>query len=104
MHEALAQITWYHNIKLIEKVSEPELRLWHAAASVEFGWSRNVLALQIESGLHRRRRQAITNFARTLPSPQSDLAHNLLKDPYSFDFLTLHDADTPMLPALRRGL
>ena len=99
---ALAQLTWYHNIALLEKLSDREVRLWYAAATVEFGWSRNVLVLQIESGLYQRQGKAITNFARTLPTPQSDLARNLLKDPYNFDFLTLeaaaHERD------LERGL
>jgi predicted nuclease of restriction endonuclease-like (RecB) superfamily len=71
-------------------------------AAVEYGWSRDVLALQIESGLHNRQGQAVSNFARTLPDPQSDLAQSLLKDPYNFDFLTLdraaHERD------LERGL
>src|SRR5581483_9914422 len=53
------------------------------------GWSRNVLVAQIETGLYRRQGKALTNFAATLPAPQSDLAEQLLKDPYNFDFLTL---------------
>ena len=53
------------------------------------GWSRNVLVLQIESGLYHRQGRALTNFARALPEPQSDLAQQILKDPYNFDFLTL---------------
>jgi predicted nuclease of restriction endonuclease-like (RecB) superfamily len=60
------------------------------------------MVLQIESGLHRRQGKAVTNFDRTLPSPQSDLAHNLLKDPYNFDFLTL-DAEAQERD-LERGL
>jgi len=56
---------------------------------MEHGWSRNVLALQIESRLHERQGRALTNFAATLPAPQSDLAAQTLKDPYVFDFLTL---------------
>ncbi len=85
----LAQITWYHNIALLEKLESSELRLWYAKQTIENGWSRNVLVLQIESGLHRRLGQAPNNFERTLPAPQSDLARQLLKDPYNFDFLTL---------------
>ena len=86
---ALAQLTWFHNLALLEKVKSPEERLWYARAAVENGWSRNVLVMQIESGLYRRQGKAITNFERTLPSPQSDLAQQLLKDPYNFDFLML---------------
>ncbi len=85
----LAQLTWFHNLTLLEKVKLPEERLWYAKAAVENGWSRNVLVMQIESGLYRRQGKAMTNFQRTLPSPQSDLAQQLLKDPYNFDFLML---------------
>jgi predicted nuclease of restriction endonuclease-like (RecB) superfamily len=85
----LAKLTWYHNITLIQKVKEPEERLWYAQAAVEHGWSRNVLVLQIESQLFRRQGKAVTNFQRTLPPPQSDLAQQITKDPYNFDFLTL---------------
>ncbi|MBE9125693.1 MULTISPECIES: PDDEXK nuclease domain-containing protein [unclassified Coleofasciculus] len=89
VQEVLAQITWYHNIALIEKLKSPEERLWYAQKTVEHGWSRNVLVHQIETGLHRRLGAALTNFERTLPKPQSDLAQQLLKDPYNFEFLSL---------------
>ncbi|HEY9879442.1 MAG TPA: PDDEXK nuclease domain-containing protein [Leptolyngbyaceae cyanobacterium] len=92
VQEVLAQITWYHNIALLEKLKEPELRLWYARKTAENGWSRDILALQIESRLHQRQGEAITNFERTLPSEQSDLNRQLLKDPYNFDFLTLTEA------------
>ena len=85
----LAQLTWYHNLTLLEKVKSSEERLWYAKAAIQNGWSRNVLVMQIEGGLHRRQGKAITNFQTTLPKPQSDLAQQLLKDPYNFDFLTL---------------
>jgi predicted nuclease of restriction endonuclease-like (RecB) superfamily len=86
---ALAQITWYHNIALLEKVKSAEERLWYAQHAIQNGWSRNVLVLQIESSLYRRQGKAQTNFAQALPAPQSDLAQQILKDPYNFDFLTL---------------
>ncbi|HEY9881490.1 MAG TPA: PDDEXK nuclease domain-containing protein [Leptolyngbyaceae cyanobacterium] len=92
VQEVLAQITWYHNIALLEKLKEPELRLWYARKTSENGWSRDILALQIESRLHQRQGEAITNFERTLPPEQSDLNRQLLKDPYNFDFLTLTEA------------
>jgi predicted nuclease of restriction endonuclease-like (RecB) superfamily len=85
----LAKITWYHNLTLLEKVKEPAQRLWYAQQTIENGWSRPILLHQIESRLHERLGSAQTNFAHTLPAPQSDLAQNLLKDPYNFDFLTL---------------
>jgi predicted nuclease of restriction endonuclease-like (RecB) superfamily len=89
VQESLAQITWYHNITLLEKLETADERAWYAARTVENGWSRNVLVHQIESGLRQRQGQAVTNFDRTLPPPQSELAQQLLKDPYNFDFLSL---------------
>ena len=97
----LAQLTWYHNIAILEKAF-PAQREWYIQKTIEQGWSRNVLVLQIESRLFERQGAAPTNFKRTLPAPQSDLAQQILKDPYSFDFLTLgedaHERD------LERGL
>lgn len=90
----LAQLTWFHNLTLLEKLKGRDERLWYARAAIEHGWSRNVLVIQIEAGLHQRQGKAITNFTKALPAPQSDLAQQLLKDPYNFDFLTLSkDAD-----------
>ena len=85
----LAQLSWYHHLALLDKLSSPADRLWYAAKTVEHGWSRNVLALQIEAGLHQRQGKAVTNFRTTLPPAQSDLAQGITKDPYLFDFLTL---------------
>ncbi len=85
----LAQLPWYHQIALLDKLKSQSEREWYAKAAIENGWSRNVLVHQIESDLHQRTGSALTNFDRTLPSPQSDLAQQLLKDPYQFDFLTL---------------
>ena len=86
---AVAQLTWAHNVILIQKVKELPTRLWYARQAFEHGWSRDVLSLQIQSRSHERQGKAVTNFQRTLPPPQSDLASQLLKDPYVFDFLTL---------------
>ena len=91
LQEALAKLTWYHNITLLEKLDTPEMRLWYARRAVEYGWSRNVLVHHISLKLHAREGKAQTNFTRSLPAPQSDLAHQLLKDPYNFDFLGLGD-------------
>lgn len=88
--QPVAEIPWYHNVILVEKVKDLDERLWYAAKTVEHGWSRAVLTVQIESDLYHRQGKAINNFAKTLPSPQSDLAQQTLKDPYLFDFLTLH--------------
>lgn len=100
--QLVAQIPWGHNRILLDRVKDPSVRAWYVHAAIEHGWSRAVLDLQIESRLHERRGQAITNFARTLPEPQSDLAQQLLKDPYTFDFLTLHDGAVER--DLERGL
>src|SRR5581483_4832724 len=89
VQEALAQITWYHNLTLLEKVKDSSVRLWYARQTIQFGWSRNVLAHQIETDLHGRQGKALTNFDKTLPAPQSELAKQIIKDPYNFDFLTL---------------
>jgi predicted nuclease of restriction endonuclease-like (RecB) superfamily len=89
VQEALAQITWYHNLTLLEKLAAESDRIWYARASILHGWSRNVLVHQIETALHKRAGAAVTNFERTLPSPQSDLAQQITKDPYTFDFLML---------------
>ncbi len=84
---APAQITWYHNTTLLDKVSSPDERIWYIHKTIENGWSRDVLVHQIESGLYKRQGKAITNFNRTLPASQSELAQQLIKDPYIFDFL-----------------
>lgn len=89
VQEALAQITWYHNITLLDKIKDSSAREWYIRKTIEHGWSRNVLVHQIESGLYQRQGKAITNFDRTLPLPQSKMAHQTLKDPYIFDFLNL---------------
>ncbi|MBW2310912.1 MAG: DUF1016 family protein [Deltaproteobacteria bacterium] len=91
VQEALAQITWYHNLALLEKCDDPEVRLWYAAKTVENGWSRNILVIQIESGLHKREGKAINNFELTLPPSDSDMAAQVFKDPYLFDFLGTAD-------------
>ncbi len=84
-----AQIPWSHNIAILDKVKDPEVRLWYTQKTIENGWSHNVLIHQIESGLYQR--QALTdkvsNFERRLPSPQSELAVQTMKDPYIFDFI-----------------
>ncbi len=89
VQQVAAQIPWFHSCVLLDKVKEPGERLWYARQAIQHGWSRNVLVHQIESGLYRRQGKALTNFDRTLPTPQSELAQQILKDPYNFDFLTL---------------
>ena len=89
VQQVVAQIPWGHNVRLLDLVKEPTERLWYAQQTIQYGWSRNILVHQIESGLYRRQGKATTNFDRTLPQPQSELAQQLLKDPYNFDFLSL---------------
>lgn len=87
----LAQLPWYHQLALLDKLPDPEPRRWYAAKAIEHNWSRNILVMQIETRLLERSGQAITNFPVSLPKPQSDLARESLKDPYRFDFLGLTD-------------
>lgn len=102
VQQLAAQIPWFHNCLLLEKVKDPEARQWYIQKTVEHGWSRNVLTMQIETDLHQRQGSAVTNFERTLPKPQSDLARQMLKDPYSFEFLTISDEAAER--ELERGL
>ncbi len=84
-------IPWGHHVLLMEKVKDLDARRWYIQQTIANGWSRNVLTLMINSNAHERQGQAVTNFDQLLPSPQSDLARDLLKDPYIFDFLTLEE-------------
>jgi predicted nuclease of restriction endonuclease-like (RecB) superfamily len=89
VQQPVAQIPWGHNVRILDKVKSTQERLWYVQSTFEYGWSRNVLEHQIETRLYDRQGKATTNFDRTLPQPQSDLARQLLKDPYNFDFLSL---------------
>ena len=84
-----ALIPWRHNQILLDKVKDYDQRLWYAQKSLANNWSRDILAIQIESNLYQRQGGAVTNFEQTLPQSQSDLARQLIKDPYNFDFLSL---------------
>jgi predicted nuclease of restriction endonuclease-like (RecB) superfamily len=85
----VAQLPWAHNMLLLQAVKDEATRAWYAGQTLAHGWSRNVLKMQIDTAAHQRQGAAITNFAQRLPAPQSDLARQVLKDPYLFDFLTL---------------
>ena len=89
--EVPAQITWYHNQTILDKVSDPDQRIWYIRKTIENGWSRNVLAIQIESHLYERDGKAITNFKNTLPSRTSDLAQSLFKSEYNLEFLGIEE-------------
>lgn len=85
----VTELPWGQNLALLHKIENPLIRAWYARKTLEQGWSRAVLTAQIESRLHEHAGKALTNFAAALPSPQSDLAQQALKDPYVFDFLAL---------------
>ncbi len=85
-------IPWGHNALIIEKIKDTAERLWCAQKSIENGLSRSMLIIWIENDIYHREGKAITNFKNVLPTPQSDLAQQTLKDPYILDFFTLHDS------------
>ena len=86
------QITWTHNIEVL-RVESKEQRLWYINKTIENGWSVNVLAHQIDTNLYQRQKEQkkVTNFELKLPSPQSELALQTMKDPYVFDFIELNE-------------
>lgn len=87
----LAQLSWYHQVALLEHADDRAQRLFYARQAVANGWSRNLLVLQTENRTHLRAGKAITNFKHTLPPAESELAEQAFKDPYVFDFLGLAD-------------
>ena len=103
-------VPWSHHIILMEKVKDLVVRAWYMQQTIDNGWSRDVLSVMIKSGAHLRQGKAISNFDRLLPSPQSDLIQQSLKDPYIFDFLTLQEPfherelETNLLHQLERFL
>jgi len=89
VQQVAAQLPWFHNCTILDKLKTLEECIWYAQQTIENGWSRNILIHQIESNLFHRKGKAITNFDKTLPAPQSELAQQVIKDPYNFDFLSL---------------
>ncbi len=87
--QLVAKLPWGHNRLLLDKLKSTSEREWYAKASIENGWSRNVLLHHLETNAIVRFGSAITNFNKTLPAPQSELAQQLIKDPYILDFMTL---------------
>lgn len=110
VQQLVAQIPWGHNVRILDHLKDPAEREWYVRATLQHGWSRDVLVHQIESGLIRRQGKAVTNFERALPLPQSDLAQQITKDPYNFDFLLLgpdaheRDLELGLLEHLRKFL
>ena len=93
VQQVVAQIPWGHNVVILDKVADPDARLWYIEACQRNGWSRNVLVHQIESDLYTRQVIAdkVSNFERRLPSPQSEMAVQTMKDPYIFDFIPFRE-------------
>jgi predicted nuclease of restriction endonuclease-like (RecB) superfamily len=89
VQRSVGQIPWRHNIALLEKLKSHEERVWYAQQTIENGWSRDILVMQIETDLYQRQGGAVTNFQRTMPDLDSDIAQQLTKDPYNFSFLSL---------------
>jgi predicted nuclease of restriction endonuclease-like (RecB) superfamily len=83
----VAELPWRHNVALLEKLKNPQERLWYARQALRNGWPRDVLVRHIRDGLHLRQGKAQTNFALTLPAPQAKLAQETLKEEYALDFL-----------------
>lgn len=110
VQQVVAQIPWGHNVRVLDSVKNSVERQWYIDQTIQHGWSRNVLVHQIASGLFHRQGKAQTNFDRTLPEPQSALAQQVLKDPYTFDFLNLteqaqeRDLERALLNHLREFL
>jgi predicted nuclease of restriction endonuclease-like (RecB) superfamily len=107
---AVAEIPWGHNIVLLEKLKNSAQRIWYARQTSANGWSRAMLDHWIESDLYSRQGKAVTNFKQVLPPPQSDLANEIVRDPYNFDFLTLRgqaaerELESGLLEHIRRFL
>lgn len=91
LQQGVAKLPWGHIVRILDGAREERARQFYADQALLHGWSRDVLALQIDRNLHERQGAAVTNFAKTLPAPTSDLAVQTLKDPYIFDFLGLGD-------------
>lgn len=92
IQQLVGQIPWGHHLVLLTKVKEANARLWYLEKAVSHGWSRAALTAQVESRLHKRQGKALTNFGRTMPAAEADVAQETLKDPYIFDFLALGSA------------
>jgi predicted nuclease of restriction endonuclease-like (RecB) superfamily len=91
VQQVVGRLPWGQNIELLTKLKDPDARLWYAEHTIQHGWSRTILVAQIQTGLRERQGNAVTNFSRALPAPDSDMAQQIFKDPYHFDFLSLSE-------------
>jgi predicted nuclease of restriction endonuclease-like (RecB) superfamily len=89
--QLVSQLPWGHVIKLLQRVKEPAVREWYVREAIAHGWSRSALEQRIDAGAHGRHAKALTNFASTLPAVDADVAAQVFKDPYLFDFLGTAD-------------
>lgn len=91
VQRCVAQLPWRHNIVLMSKIKNNNIRKIYAEATIKNGWSRDMLVIQMENNYHLRIGNSSNNFRMSLPDINSDLANNIIKDPYVFDFLTLKE-------------
>ena len=85
-------IPWRHHVLILQKIKNITEALFYINKTIENNWSRSVLEYQIETDLYKRQGKTLNNFNKTLPAPESELAQQILKDPYNFDFLTLSES------------
>ncbi len=103
VQQLVAQIPWGHVLLLLHKVKNRKGREWYVRQTIEHGWSRNMLALHIAQGDYERKGKAVTNFNRTLPAPQSDLARETLKDPYKPSLPTVEEIEQEIAEQVEGG-
>ncbi len=89
--QLVSQLPWGHLVRLIQRIKDQDIRHWYVKKTIEHGWSRNILQMQIDAQAHKRQAKALTNFMATLPPADSDMAEQVFKDPYLFDFLGTAD-------------
>jgi predicted nuclease of restriction endonuclease-like (RecB) superfamily len=89
--QLVSQLPWGHIIRLVQQIKDSDTRHWYVTACIENGWSRSILELQVQSQAHARQGKTVNNFALTLPPADSDMAAQVFKDPYLFDFLGTAD-------------
>lgn len=89
LQRSVAKLPWGHNCTLLDKLKLPAQKLFYATKAIQNGWTRNMLINQIENGLHKQIGALSNNFGVTLPAYDSELALQLFKDPYNFDFLQI---------------
>ncbi len=91
VQQLVGQLPWGHNVVLLNKLKDKEARLFYAHKTIENGWSRDILVIQVENKLIEREGQSTTNFKQLMLKEESEMTQQTLKDPYIFDFFTLHD-------------